>query len=97
MFWAFGDVEKACAIQSWRRTAASASEKVTAGLAYQAARLGRTRPRAARSLAQSVTRENKASRQGVVRAMARSDHWRCVSTPRWRRTSANVTSTDQQL
>ena len=22
-------------------------------------------------------------RAGVVRAMARSDHWRCVSTPRW--------------
>ena len=33
---------------------------------------------------------------GVVRAMARSDHWRWVSTPGWRRTSANVTSTDQR-
>ena len=33
--------------------------------------------------------ENRAKRQGVVRAMALSDHWRCVSTPRWVRTSAN--------
>ena len=40
MSWVCGNVEKACAIQSWRRTAASASEKVMAGLAYQAARLG---------------------------------------------------------
>jgi len=66
MFWACGEVEKACAIQSWRRTAARASEKVMAGLAYHAARLGRTRPRAAKSLAQSVTSENRASRHGVV-------------------------------
>jgi hypothetical protein len=28
----------------------------------------------------------------VVRSMAMSDHCRWVSTPRWRRTSANVTS-----
>lgn len=47
-------------------------------MAYHAARLGRTRPRAARSLFQSVARENKASRQGVVRVMARSDHRRYV-------------------
>ncbi len=83
-------------VQSWQRTAARASEKVTSGLAYHAARLGWTRPRAARSLAQSVTSESRASKQGVVRAMARSDHWRCVSTPRCRRTSAKVTSTDQR-
>ena len=37
-----------------------------------------------------------ASRQGVVRAMARSDHWRWVSTPRWSRTSRKVTSTCQR-
>ena len=64
MFRSGAEVEKACAIQSWRRKAASALEKVTAGLVYHAARLGRTRPRAARSLAQSVTSENKASRHG---------------------------------
>ncbi len=51
MFRSGAEVEKACAVQIWRRTAASASEKVTAGLAYHAARLGRMRPRAARSLA----------------------------------------------
>ena len=52
---ACGDIEKACAVQSWRRTAATALEKVAAGLAYHAARRDRTRPRAARLLAQSVT------------------------------------------
>ena len=30
-----------------------------------------------------VVQEKSPSRAGVVRAMARSDHWRCVSTPRW--------------
>jgi len=52
---ACGDVEKACAVQSSLRTAARASEKVMAVLAYHAARLGETRPRAASVLAQSVT------------------------------------------
>jgi hypothetical protein len=42
-----------------------------------------------------VTIENRASRQGVVRAMALSDHCRCVSTPRWARASWKVTSTVQ--
>ena len=55
------EVEKACAVQSSLRTAASALEKVMAGLAYHAARLGRTRLRAARLVAQSVTGENRAS------------------------------------
>ena len=45
MFRSGAEVEKACAFQIWRRTATRASEKVTAGLAYHAARLGRTRPR----------------------------------------------------
>src|SRR3954454_12464061 len=40
--------------------------------------------------------ENSPSSAGVVRAMAGSDHWRCVSTPRCRRTSAKVTSVDQR-
>src|SRR6516225_2163512 len=46
-----------------------------------------------RSCAHRVTIENKPSRTGVVRRIALSDHWRWVSTPRWARTSANVTST----
>src|SRR5215218_7754330 len=41
--------------------------------------------------ASSVTRENSASRQGVARAIARSDHCRWVSTPRWSRASRKVT------
>jgi uncharacterized membrane protein YfcA len=32
----------------------------------------------------------------VVRAIARSDHWRWVSTPRWSRTSRNATSACQR-
>ena len=44
-----------------------------------------------------VTIENRASRTGVVRAMAWSDHCRWVSTPRCARASSHVTSTDQRL
>ena len=40
--------------------------------------------------------ENRASRHGVVRAMALSDHCRCVSTPRCVRASWKVTSTRQR-
>ncbi len=32
----------------------------------------------------------------MVRSIALSDHWRWVSTPRWARTSENVTSTCQR-
>ena len=46
-----------------------------------------------RSPAQSVMRLYRPSSAGVVRAIALSDHWRCVSTPRWARVSAKVTST----
>lgn len=48
---------------------------------------------AASRSAHSVTSENRPSRAGVVRRIARSDHCRCVSPPRWRRTSDSVTST----
>ena len=54
----------------------------------------RTRPRCAGSWGggparrvRPVVREKSPSRTGVVRAMARSDHWRWVSTPRCVRTS----------
>jgi hypothetical protein len=40
---------------------------------------------------QHVTSENHASRTGVVRAMARSDHCRWVSKPRCARASSHVT------
>jgi hypothetical protein len=61
--------------------------KVGFGLAYHAAVVTRGRSRVGRRLASSVTIENSASRQGVVRAMALSDHCRCVSTPRCARAS----------
>ncbi len=43
-----------------------------------------------------MTKENNPSSAGVVRRMARSDHCRCVSTPRWVRASWYVVSTGQQ-
>lgn len=52
--------------------------------------------RAGSRAASSVTVENRASRQGAVRAIAMSDRCRCVSTPRWARTSWKVTSTLQR-
>jgi len=78
------------------RTDAIASEKVGADLAYQAAdRAGVLWFRCCRWAARA-TQENKPKRAGVVRAMARSDHWRWVSTPRWARTSWKVTSSCQR-
>jgi hypothetical protein len=46
-------------------------------LAYHVAAVTRVRSRVGSRLASSVTIENSASRQGVVRAMALSDHWTC--------------------
>jgi hypothetical protein len=34
-----------------------------------------------------VTNKNRPNKAGIVRAMAQSDHWRWVSTPRWSLTS----------
>ena len=41
-------------------------------------------------------KQKRPRRTGVVRAMARSDHWRWVSTPRWVLTSWKVTSSCQR-
>ena len=57
------------------------------GLSYQAALRGVMGRRFCNAWAARVVQEKSPSRAGVVRAMARSDHWRCVSTPRWVRTS----------
>ena len=46
--------------------------------------------------AQRATREYNPSSVGVVRGMARSDHCRCVSTPRCSRTSCKVVSMRQR-
>ena len=62
----------------WRRTRAMAST-VGDGLAYQAA----VQPRVVVAAAGPPGWQEKSPiRIGVVRAMARSDHWRWVSTPR---------------
>jgi hypothetical protein len=88
-------MDKSGGTQSTRRTAAMASLNVGSCLRYQALAFGRSvvaAPRAKPS-AHTVISENNPSRAGVVRRMARSDHWRCVSMPRWTRTSWNVVST----
>ena len=73
-----------------------ASTKVGDGLSYQAAvrwAIGRC---FCNESAARVVQEKRPSRTGVVRAMARSDHWRWVYTPRWVRTSWKVTSSCQR-
>lgn len=52
-----------------------ASLKVQYSLGYQAAILGENGVPPAGSFAQRVTSENRASNAGVVRMIARSDHW----------------------
>src|SRR5215213_5402621 len=70
------EVSKPCSAQIWRRTAARVSEKVGRLLRYQAASETRRRAWWPRRVASSMTTENSPSRQGVVRAMDWSDHWR---------------------
>ena len=78
-----GDIEKPSdASHRWWRTKAMASTKVGAGLAYHAAVrwiMGRC---FCSRWAARVIQEKSPINIGVVRAMARSDHWRRVSTPR---------------
>ena len=76
------DIEKPCVLQISRRTAARVSAKVGRCLRYQAAVETAKRARLVRHVPSNVTMENSASRHGVVRAIAWSDHWRWVSTPR---------------
>src|SRR4051794_3872155 len=94
----FRDIDKSGGSQSTRRTAAMASLKVGSCLGYQAAAFGCNRVvlSRARASAQTVISETIPSRAGVVRRIARSDHWRCVSTPRCARTSWDVVSTRQR-
>src|SRR3954452_8054304 len=72
-----------------------ASLNVKCALAYQDAPRG-TAPASKSSVAHKAIKEYKPRSVGVVRRMARSDHWRWVSTPRWARHSAKVTSTCQR-
>src|ERR1019366_3127113 len=74
-----------------------ASLKVRTAFGYHAAVFGLSFRDLERSWVQRVTMENRPSRTGVVLRMARSDHWRWVSTPRWARVSSKVTSTCQRL
>ena len=68
------DAVKPCSLQNSRRAVARVSVKVGRCLCYQA--LAETWPQARQSRcdANRVATENSPSRQGVVRAMALSDH-----------------------
>ncbi|HEY1348276.1 MAG TPA: hypothetical protein VGF67_01465 [Ktedonobacteraceae bacterium] len=64
-------------------------------------RPGRLANRKRLALQQLLSKDRDEGKQarasaGVVRRIARSDQWRCVSTPRWARTSGKVTSTVQR-
>ena len=72
-----------CCTQRCRLTRAMASAKEGLVLSYYAAVRGAMAPRCSiRISAASVTTLNRPKSAGVVRAMARSDHWRWVSRPR---------------
>src|SRR3954470_4406178 len=90
------DANKPWSRQICRRTAARVSEKVGRFLWYQAVAETRKQAWWPTWVPSRVTMENSPSRQGVVRAIAWSDHCRWLSTPRWSRTSRKVTSTCQR-
>src|SRR5260370_9617522 len=79
-----------------RRTVARASLKVGSFLLNHAVDLGWRAAAILALAAHRVMSENRPSRAGVVRAMARSDHWRWVSTPRCSRVSWKVVSIDHR-
>src|SRR5215217_3917006 len=63
---------------------------------------GRLAPKGTRRLSHPLMceqwiSENSPSKAGVVRSIAKSDHWRCVSNPRCLRTSWKVTSNCQHI
>ncbi len=64
------------ASQRWRRTNAIASVKVGKDLAYHAVGRGLMGCSSCNTSAARVIHENSPNSTGVVRAMARSDHWR---------------------
>src|SRR5262245_56045716 len=90
------EVEKYSWLHNHRRTEAMVSEKVACCLSYQAAQRWYACPVENRRCASRVTMAYSTTRQGVVRAMAWSDHCRSVSMPRWARASSNVTSICQR-
>ena len=90
------DMEKLGGDHKERRTAAIASLKVGCYLLCKAAGWARTTVMGFCICAHTVAREWRPSSAGAVRRMARSDHWRCVSTPRCSCTSWRVVSIRQR-
>lgn len=78
-----------------RRTKAMVSENVGLSLAYYAACGVNRLSCGTYGLAINATIEYSARITGVVHAIARSEHCRCVSVPRCARASSKVTSTYQ--
>ena len=70
------DVGKVACVHRCLRTRASASLKAGAVFVYQAVGRSGAEGRVMDACARSVTREKRPSSAGVVRALARSDHWR---------------------
>src|SRR5262249_58787785 len=75
-----------------RGTKAVVSEKVARCLAYHASRRAGNPCSLSSRAANKLTNAYSPHKQGVVRAMAFSDHCRCVSMPRCARASSKVTS-----
>jgi [ribosomal protein S5]-alanine N-acetyltransferase len=81
------DIAERATGHRWWRTYANVSANVGVVFRYHAAcRNGSGAPWSS-SCAHSVTKEKSPSNAGVVRMIAASDHWRCVSIPRWVRVS----------
>jgi hypothetical protein len=70
----YNEVEKYSWLHNQRRTDAIVSEKVACGLGYQAAPRTESCHVANSGCASNVTMEYSPNRQGVVRAIALSDH-----------------------
>ncbi len=79
------------------RTAAKTSENAASAFGYQAAARAAIGDPRCSAPPSNATTEYSPSTQGVSRSIARSDHCRCVSTPRWARVSSKVTSIGRRL
>src|SRR5260221_5085734 len=77
-----GKVGERNGFQREKRTVARTSEKVACLLCNQAVCRTGISPLGDSSFPQSVTKLDRANKQGVLRSIAGSDHCRCVSMPK---------------
>ncbi len=90
------DKQKASCAQISRRTRANASEKVGVRFRYHAACRMPCAGSSRDGQATSRRRTGRATPEWSARSPTGPVHCRCVSTPRWRRTSSSVTSICQR-